>query len=813
MNPTEARTTLALDASPETAVTVASLQAGFDRQRVSLPESWQRAITRTGAAPYTAREVRERLRELVDIAVRVLMVEEGRESSVQIGAALVRLGYRTPEALAATLELLSADFIEDLGPDELATIHPRLGVLLGGIAAGFDAAARHQLLDEQEASRAAVLAENRRAWDALRRQAALLDLAPDAIVVRQPTTGSIVLWNRGAETLYGWRRDDVLGQSSHALLQTESSRPLDEIEATVFRDGHWEGELVHTRRDGTHLIVSSRWAAQWDDQGQPLACLEINTDITARKQIEAALRDREASLERAQSLAHLGSWEWNISTDVHYWSPEAYRLLGYGDREVEPTREALFQAVHPDDAERLKQAIADSVENSSYAFEIRTAGRDGVQRILLAHTELVTDADGQPFKLVGTVLDITERKRAEAERVQLSAMEAARAEAEAARLRVAFLADASRVLASSLDYQTTLHNAAEIAVPTLADRCLVDILGEDGQAQRAAESQQPQGAPIGEPDSHALIRVLRSGQAGHTPASLLVPLYSRGRTHGVISFLAESRRQAYTEIDLALAEELARRCDLAIENARLHAEAQRATRLRDEFLSVAAHELKTPMTTLRGYAQWLLRPLKEGQLADPNVLERALRAIDSQSAKLVDLTTQLLDVSRIEAGKLRLEPRDIDLVDLVGAALDAAQATTQVHTLSLHAPDACHVMVDGLRFEQVMSNLIDNAIKYSPDGGLIKIDIEIAPAGEGEVRIVVRDQGLGIPLEGRENLFDRFYQAHGEGHFGGLGLGLYISRQIVELHGGRIWAEFPADGGSRFLISLPTTVPQSLREP
>jgi len=357
------------------------------------------------------------------------------------------------------------------------------------------------------------------------------------------------------------------------------------------------------------------------------------------------------------------------------------------------------------------------------------------------------------------------------------------------------------VLASSLDYETTLQNVADIAVPTLADTCLVDMLGQDDALHRAAETHVAESAPIGRPEPSDVSSVLKSGRAELRSTAMLVPLLSEDRVQGVISYLAAPGRRAYTEVELALAEELARRCDLAIENARLHAEAQRATRLRDEFLSVAAHELKTPMTSLRGYAQWLLRPIKQGRPPDPSLLERGLRAIDVQSAKLVDLTTQLLDISRIEAGKLRLERRDIDVIELVRAVMDACQASTPDHSLNLTGPSEFRATVDPLRLEQVMSNLIDNAIKYSPGGGTI--DIEIGSSDSGRLLIAVRDHGLGIPLERRDNLFDRFYQAHGEGHFGGLGLGLYISRQIVELHGGVITAEFPDDNGSRFSISLP----------
>jgi signal transduction histidine kinase len=233
----------------------------------------------------------------------------------------------------------------------------------------------------------------------------------------------------------------------------------------------------------------------------------------------------------------------------------------------------------------------------------------------------------------------------------------------------------------------------------------------------------------------------------------------------------------------------------------LHAEAQRATRLRDEFLSVAAHELKTPMTTLRGYAQLLGRSLYAGQEPPIALLRRSVESIDVQSEKLVLLTEQLLNVSRIEAGKLRLDEQTVDLVELVRTNVQSIQEATARHTLVFEAPDRCLARVDPVRFEQVVTNMVGNAVKYSPDGG--RVEITLAIPDPSRIELVVRDWGLGIPRDRRENLFDRFYQAHGEGHFGGLGLGLYVSRQIVELHGGSIQADFPSSGGSRFIVTLP----------
>lgn len=235
------------------------------------------------------------------------------------------------------------------------------------------------------------------------------------------------------------------------------------------------------------------------------------------------------------------------------------------------------------------------------------------------------------------------------------------------------------------------------------------------------------------------------------------------------------------------------------------AERKRAEEVRDEFLSVAAHELKTPMTSLRGFAQLLIRQMDREGATEPQRLRQALRAIDQQSDKLARLVSQLLDVSRLEAGRLVLERKVTDVVGLVQDALEGARATASRHTLVLEAPQAVFALVDPLRLEQVITNLLDNAVKYSPEGGAVEVRIA---KGEAHAAISITDRGIGVPQEHRERIFDRFYQAHAGHRLGGMGLGLYISRQIVELHGGRLEAEFPAEGGTRMIA----TVPLGLRE-
>ena len=236
--------------------------------------------------------------------------------------------------------------------------------------------------------------------------------------------------------------------------------------------------------------------------------------------------------------------------------------------------------------------------------------------------------------------------------------------------------------------------------------------------------------------------------------------------------------------------------------ARLAAEA--ATTAREEFLSVAAHELKTPMTSLRATAQIAVRRLQKGAADVPAWLSEGLRTIDQQAERLTRLIGQLFDVSRLDQDKLAVERVPTDLALLADKLVASFRGRTSRHTLALAAEPGLSAEVDPVGIEQVLSNLLDNAIKYSPDGG--RIDIEVGQADGEHARLAVRDRGIGIAPEKRGAIFERFYQAHAEDHRSGLGLGLYISQQIVVQHGGEIAAEFPPDGGTRFVVRLPVRV-------
>lgn len=231
---------------------------------------------------------------------------------------------------------------------------------------------------------------------------------------------------------------------------------------------------------------------------------------------------------------------------------------------------------------------------------------------------------------------------------------------------------------------------------------------------------------------------------------------------------------------------------------------EEAVRARDEFLSIASHELKTPITSMLGFTQIALRKLERKGVLDIDEGRRPLEIIEQQSQKLAGLVSRLLDIARIESGRLVLEPVETDLTSLVERAVASVQMNTDNHALLFSPSPEVTAQVDGFRLEQVITNLLDNAVKYSPAGG--DIEVELYKPDNGCVCISVRDHGVGIPSEHREHIFERFYQVEKDKRGGGMGLGLHVSSEIVKLHGGTIDVQFPEDGGTRFMVTLPLTV-------
>src|SRR5712664_3223823 len=258
--------------------------------------------------------------------------------------------------------------------------------------------------------------ERRRVEAEAYKQASLLDLTHDSVFVRD-LNDVITYWNRGAEERYGWSRAEAVGRVSHQLTQTTFPAPLQEIESELYRTGQWEGELVHTKRDGKQVVVASRWSLQRDQQGRPAGVLETNNDVTERKRAEETLRRSEAYLVESQRLTHTGSWALNVaSRRMIHSSEEMLRLLGFDPAGGIPPLEEFFQRVHPDDRASTREQLERSIrERTGGEWGCRAVLPGGALRYIYSVSHPVFNASGELVELVGTAVDVTERKRAEEE--------------------------------------------------------------------------------------------------------------------------------------------------------------------------------------------------------------------------------------------------------------------------------------------------------------------------------------------------------------------------------------------------------------
>jgi PAS domain S-box-containing protein len=254
--------------------------------------------------------------------------------------------------------------------------------------------------------------EDKAASVTLRERAGLLDLTGDGIFVRDMNE-VITYWNRGAEEAYGWTAGQVVGKATtHDLLHTVFPAPLDRINAELLQTGRWEGELVHTKADGTRMVVSSRWALLHDERQRPVAILETNNDITEQKRGEDRLRRSEAYQSEAQRLSQVGSFGWEIATDKVFWSEEAYRIFGY-DRAIVPTPAMVIERTHPEDRELVLQTIEQARrEGLDFDSEYRLLMPDGAVKHVHIVARTTKDSTGE-MEVVGAVMDVTSAKEAE----------------------------------------------------------------------------------------------------------------------------------------------------------------------------------------------------------------------------------------------------------------------------------------------------------------------------------------------------------------------------------------------------------------
>ncbi len=404
--------------------------------------------------------------------------------------------------------------------------------------------------------------------------------------------------------------------------------------------------------------------------------------------------------------------------------------------------------------------------------------------------------------------------------------------------RLAAIAATSKALSSSLDVRQSLDVLFSAAIPAIGDWAVAALVCEDGSLVEVAATHReqelaerldcaltsdsfatgsllscgravlnsglPQFSPKGEPFASDTENVEILSWMADDPAELsvmAVPLRSRGSVIGVLEVGRNHQRSSFDSDDLAFALELTGPSSLAVDNARLFEQSQVATAARDDFLSVAAHELRTPITVVRGYAQILARRFSGDRAIEPTRAVRMAHEIEKQTDHLAAIVESLVDVSRVASQQIALRRATVELSEIVSNQVETVRLKTERHRFTTAIEPGIVAIVDAVRFEQVVASLLDNAVKFSVEGGPIAVSLE--RTSDGTVRFTVRDHGMGVDPAHRSRIFERFYQAHGRADIRGLGLGLFISREIMQLHGGDLRAEFPSNGDTVFVAELP----------
>jgi PAS domain S-box-containing protein len=611
----------------------------------------------------------------------------------------------------------------------------------------------------------------------------------------------------------------------------------------------FEAEFRMRRHDGVYVWMAARAMPMLGEDGNVREWFGVTFDISSRKAAEmqaseALVRERaaRAAAERAESrwtttLKSIGDAV--IATDsngkVTFMNSVAEGLTGWRSEEAEGR--ALVEVFRIFN-EQTRQAVPNPVEKVlregaivGLANHTVLARRDGSEVPIDDSAAPIRDRDGNLFGVVLVFRDVTNEKR-----------EAIRRE---------FLSRAGEALTTTLDYRDSLTTVAALAVPRLADWCSVDIIepGDEVSTQLAVAHADPakvtfarelgQRYPPDSKSTNGVPNVLRTGrselyseisrdiiEAGARDAehlrmllelqlrsAMVVPLRGRERVLGAITFIFAESGRTYTEEDLALAEELARRAGVVIERRKLEDEraallererhartqADAANRMKDEFLATASHELRNPLQAILGWAKLLLQRDLPPEIKKPIVtIERNARA----QARLIE---DVLDVSRIISGKLRLELGRASVEQAVADAVEAARPDAETKGVGLHVQvePGVGIYADQVRLQQIVSNLVANAVKFTQSGGLVHVEAK----SDGPIlRITVRDTGDGIEPTLLASIFEPFRQgdASTTRRHGGLGLGLAIVRRLVHAHGGTVRGESAGKGrGAAFIVELP----------
>ena len=669
---------------------------------------------------------------------------------------------------------------------------------------------------------------------------AIIESADDAIISKT-LDGIITSWNNGAERIFGYTADEIVGRSVTVLI------PPDHIdEEAVILSRIRAGErvehyvTVRRRKDGSDVDISLTVSPIRSATGQIIGASKVARDITKQLLAQKALDESATRLNLALAASNLGHWSWDRETDLVTFSNTAAEIFGVPDR-PQMTWTKMRELLHEDDREQARLAVERSLANKTdYDIEYRLSS-NGSQRWVSAKGRGQYKADGTVLGMLGVVQDITARKSTEATlREQTDALST--------------LNKLGKIISAELDLHKAVQAVTDAATELTGARFgsfFYNVHNEDGGSymlytlagvppEAFAHFPMPRATDLFGPTfrGEGSVRIAdvkrdsRYGKnspyygmpPGHLPVRsyLAVPVISSsGNVLGGL-FFGHPEAGAFTEraellvvglaaqaaiaMDNATLFEAAKKARLeaeraAAENEHLYRKAEDSSRLKDEFLATISHELRTPLTSILGWA----RMLRSHQLSDEDY-NKALETIERNAHSQAQLIDDLLDVSRIITGKLRMDVRPADPNEFIEAAIEAlkpAAVAKGVRVQKIMDTGVASVPGDPVRLQQVVWNLLSNAIKFTPRGGRVQVRLERV---DSHIEIVISDTGQGIAADFLPYVFDRFRQAdqRTSRQHGGMGLGLSIVRHLVELHGGSVNASSAGEGqGSTFTVQLP----------
>ena len=532
-------------------------------------------------------------------------------------------------------------------------------------------------------------------------------------------------------------------------------------------------------------------------KGKIEGVIVMSRDVTDIVKSEKILEEKIDELNEAQQIAQLGSWDWDVGANEVRWSEQMYRMYGYKNERFRVTFERAVERMLPEHAEQARVTMREHIleaqalfrekgltEYSTPAVEYSIVLPDGSAKAMRAAGKIILSGEGNVSRLIGTVQDITSEKFSEQQ------LRDAYKKLDERSQFVEKLINSSLDIIMVVDKELrflTLNRKAETVIGgyypgNLIGKKITEVnLSLNGTQQYEDLLQAFEGNiiirdKVKSPDSENYYEhnyVPLSDAAGKVYAVMII-------SHDV----TESIRQM---------EELTK----AIE----------ADKLKSDFIKMASHELKTPITSTKGYVQLLLTALKENEQEEkklsPLLLRSSLISIEKQLNRLTRLMSELLDLSRIESGQLQLNLEEFSINELVIDVIQDVLHTKPSQQINLYHELSCRVQGDKDRIGQVVINLLTNAIKYSPGGG--KIDVTIRRYETGQVGVSITDYGIGIEKKFHEKIFDRFYRAEGheEQTYPGFGIGLFIAREIIHRHGGSIYVTSEKRKGSTFTFTLP----------